>query len=375
MDKKIKKENAVLKALKKVFGGYPSLIFYAGLCIFIAVAIIFVGRAMDKLDIVLDEYENSLPKYTVQSIFDEYFADPDFESLMALADCHAEGFNTDEDLAELFYNSTEGKKITWVYVAGSDKTKINVKADGVKFAQYSIKACDETTENGFATYELDSIRLYYKTPYSVKIKVPFNYTVSLNGVMLTDEYKTQSGITSDLRDTIPEGTYKFSYDEYTVKNLLCPYVPVAYNSKNEAVSLEYDEESETYTADFLYDDGLKSEFESWVIEAVEVYAARIQNAASMSQIRDYFEVGTETYERIKENPGSFVWDYDSYEFEDQSADDFYAYDESTFSCVVKLTQVMHWTNKEDYRENINVTIYLRCDDDGEYMIYDLITNL
>ncbi len=375
MTNKNKLPNKIIVALQRVFGSAPSLIFYAGLCVFIAVAIFFVGRAMDKIENVLGEYENSLPKYAVEEIFDEYFATPDFDQLMLLADCKAEGFNTNDDLKRYFEERVNGKKITWVYVAGSDKTKINVKADGEKFAQYSIKVSPQVTENGFATYELDTVRLYYKAPYSVKIKIPFNYSVSVNGVMLGEEYKTATGITSDLRDTIPEGTYKFSYDEYTVEDMLFEHKPVAYNSKNEKTELVYDEESKMFCADFAYDEALKNEYSDFVIDGVEVYASRIQNAATMSQVRKYFEIGTETYERIKDNPGSFVWDYDSCEFENQSATDFYAYDENTFSCIVKVTQVMHWTNKEDYRENVNVTIYLRKGDDGEFMIYDLITNL
>lgn len=70
-----------------------------------------------------------------------------------------------------------------------------------------------------------------------------------------------------------------------------------------------------------------------------------------------------------------MWDYDSYHFEDQLTENYYAYDENTFSCTVQMTQVMCKRGSKDYRENINVTLYLRRGDSGEYMIYDLTTNL
>ena len=65
----------------------------------------------------------------------------------------------------------------------------------------------------------------------------------------------------------------------------------------------------------------------------------------------------------------------TYHFENESTGNYYAYDDNTFSCTAQLTQVMCKKGSKDYRENINVTLYLRRDGDGGYMIYDLQTNL
>ena len=157
--------------------------------------------------------------------------------------------------------------------------------------------------------------------------------------------------------------------------MLAPDVTV-YDSKNCEVSVQYDEENDIYTTDFAYDDKLKSQYEKFVLEAVENYAGRIQNSGvTMNTIKLYFEYGTETYERIRKNPGSFVWDYDSHHFEDEWTGEYYAYDDNIFACKVKMTQVMCKSGQKDYRESINVTLYLRCGEDGKYMIYDLQTNL
>lgn len=361
-------------AIRRIFGGPWSIIFYALLCVLAFAVIIMVGKVKPKLEAYLRDYESNLPKYTVQSVFEQYFTSPDFDNLIALAGCKAEGFNTDEDLKQHFVSRTEGKKISYVYVAGSDKMRVNVKADGDKFASFAIKKMEQKSEHGFDMYELDVIKLFYTTEYDVKIRIPFNYTVNLNGKALGEEYMTQTGITEDLRDKIPEGTYKFSYNEYAVNDMISPWVPVAYDSNGDEKTLFYDEENKIYTADFEYDDKLKSECTDLVIKGVEVYAARIQNATTMDEVKKYFEVGTDTYERIRKNPVDFVWNYDSYEFENESADNFYAYDENTFSCVVKMTQVMYRYSTV-YRENINMTVYLRRNSNGKFMIYDLVTNL
>ncbi len=363
-------------AVKKIFGNRTSIIFYAGLGILIFAALIAIGKLNSYIEKYLTDFEMTRPKYAVENIFNEYFKNPDFGVLIDKAGCEVGEFESREDLKRYFEGSTSGKEITHVYVAGTDKTKVNVKADGVKFASFTIKKASQTSEYGFDIYELGEIDLHYTRSASVKIRIPFNYSVAVNGKLLGEEYRTKTGITDDTRETIPEGTYKFSYDEYEVKGLVITPVVDVYDRKNNRVTPVYDEEKGIYNVYFEYDTSLQSKHESFVLKAVENCAARIQNAGvTMDTIKTYFEYGTETYNRIKNNPGNFVWDYDSYHFENEETGNFYAYDENTFSCSVKMTQVMRKSGAKDYREDINVTLYLRCGDDGKYMIYDLATNL
>ena len=371
----VNNENKKKTAVKKVFGNRTSLIFYIGLGAIVLCALIAIGMIPGYLEKVLTDFEMTRPKYTVENIFKEYFEDPDFNVLIDKTECQLGAFDTKARLCRYFEDLTKDKEITHVYVAGTDKKKVNVKADNKKFASFTIKT-REKSEYGFDVYELDEIKLYYSADHSVKLRVPFNYSVAVNGILLTDDYKTKTGITDDKRENIPEGTYKFSYDEYEVKDLIIPPDITLYDSKNNVISPEYDAEKNIYTSDFRYDPVLKDTYEAFVLEAVENYAARIQNAGvTMNTIKKYFEYGTETYNRIKNNPGNFVWDYDSYHFENESTGNYYAYDDNTFSCTAQLTQVMCKKGSKDYRENINVTLYLRRDGDGGYMIYDLQTNL
>ncbi len=363
-------------AVKKIFGSRTSFIFYAGLAVLIFAALIAIGRVNSYLEKYLTDFEMTRPKYTVESIFNEYFKHPDFDVLMDKTGCEAGDFEDKAALKQYFENLTNGKSITHVYVAGTDKTKVNVKADGVKFASFTIQKASEKSEFGFDVYELGEMKLHYTLSSFVKIRIPFNYSVAVNGKLLGEEYRTKTGITDDKRETLPEGTYRLSYDEYEVRGLAAAPTVTVYDKKNNPVIPEYDEENEIYKVYFEYDTELQNAYEAFVLKAVENYAARIQNAGvSMSTIKKYFEYGTETYNRIKNNPGSFVWDYDSYHFENEETGDFYAYDENTFSCSVKMTQVMRKSGAKDYREDINVTLYLRCGEDGDYMIYDLATNL
>ncbi len=362
-------------AVKKIFGGYPSLIFYIGLAVIVLAVLIGVGVFNSKLEKYLADYESSLPKYTVENIFNEYFKNPDFDELMKKSPRDVNEFNTYEDYKEYFESLTKDKEITYVYVAGTDKTKINVKADDVKFASFTIKKSDSKNENGFELYELDTVTLYSKTQYDVKFRIPFNCKAEVNGIILDEKYKTETGITDDKRESLPEGVYKFSFDEYEVEDLLISPEVSVYNRYGEKVTPSYDEKEKIYTLDFEYDEKLEEKYSTLAITATENYAARMQNAVSMSAVKKYFESGTELYDAIKKNPSSFVWDYESYHFENEKAENFYAYDDKTFSCHVTMTQVMCKKGWQDYRENISITLYFRADEDGDYLVYDLVTNL
>ncbi len=106
---------------------------------------------------------------------------------------------------------------------------------------------------------------------------------------------------------------------------------------------------------------------------MKLYACRMQNDASFSQCKGYFEPDTALYEQIRQNPGSFVWDHNGYTFEDEWTGEYYMYSEGLFSCRVKFNHILHMNGKEDHPDLVDLVIYLRTDADGEYKIFAMET--
>lgn len=377
---KIKDEKTVVKAIgkrkkrrKKKRMSFGTVIYYAVLAVIAAVVIIAMQFINEDVTKYLEAYENSLPKYEVERIFNEYFVNPDFDALLEMTEYKLGEYDKKEDIVNLLKKKTEGKQITYVYVAGTDKTKINVKADQKKFANFTIVKDEYPDDFGIYSYSLGKIELFYAPEYSVNALIPFNYSLLLNGCEIGEDYITEKDITDDERLNIPEGTYKLTYTRYSIKELMAePTVTVKDRYGNEA-ELKYDEEKNEYTVDIDYSETLKAEYEKYVLEGMKLYAARMQNDAEFSQCKKYFEEGTDLYKQIRANPGSFVWEHDGYRFEDEYTGEYYAYDESTFRCHVKFNHILVKKYLEDHPDLVDMNVYFRKGDDGVYRIYAMET--
>jgi len=75
------------------------------------------------------------------------------------------------------------------------------------------------------------------------------------------------------------------------------------------------------------------------------------------------------YVNLRTSETYFVIDHSSYAFEDVKTSEFYAYDENTFSCRVSFTHVLKRYGSKDYRDYIDMTLYLHRIGDT-YRIYD-----
>ena len=69
---------------------WTSLLFYIALCMIIAAGLIAILALQKPVKEWLADFENTYetykPKNQIQRIFDEYFAEPDVEELIALAE-------------------------------------------------------------------------------------------------------------------------------------------------------------------------------------------------------------------------------------------------------------------------------------------------
>lgn len=349
-------------------------LFYLGLLAFtITMMVLIVSFVTSQVNDWLYDYEYSQAKYKIEEIFDEYFSHPDIKQLSEYAGLPE--YNEPEDAAvaldymQAFIN---GKKITYSYVAGSNQTVMNVKADGEKFARFSIRKSEDKSPYGYDLYELDKIELYYQTPqYSGSIQVPFYCTVYANGLLLSGEYITDR-IDTDDRISIPEGAYEFYALKYEISGLYSAPVLTVFDASGKELTPKQNDDG-SYIVEFSYNDALKAEYSDYVIKAMQAYAAYMQDDEKFRNIRDYFDKTTELYNNIYDNPGSFVWPHDGYRFENAAASEFYAYGDDCFSCRVVFDHVLEKKGSEDYYDHLDMTLYLHKTD-GDFVIYFMLSN-
>ena len=285
---------------------WTTMFFYITLILVIAAAIIGTIKLQEPVKDWLYDYERSLPKYKVEELFEEYFKEPDAEKLIEMCE-NKPVYNepdTFDNAVERFALKFKDKEITYGYAAGSNGRKILVKADGVKFASFTIKEKEEQSKYGRTLYELDRVDLVYDTPTeSGKIKLPERFTAYVNGMELGEEYLKEENIKEDQRDAVPDGAYFFTYKRYAISGLYNTPTFTATDDKGNEIELSYDEERGEYYCKYEYSDELKDRFGEYVTEALHSYAAYMQNDLRFKYIKEYFDPDSELYTNIYENPG------------------------------------------------------------------------
>lgn len=354
---------------------WTSVLFYITLAVIIAAGIIAVLALQKPVREWLADYEAAQPKYEVQRIFERYFESPDAAELIAVSgDKPAfKAPDTFDDAVKRYAESIEGKKMTFGYVAGSDRKKVNVKADGKRVARFSIKEKEEKSKYGRTLYELDGIDLFFEEPNEyVSVALPQTFTAYAGGMELTDEYLISSDVKDDPRDFVPEGAFFFTYKAYMVTGLYnMPEITVKDRDGND-VPLQYDEEQRLYSCRYEYSEELKQQYSDYVLEAMKHYAIYIQDDARFKTVAGYLDPDTDLYRNIYENPGSFVWEHDGYFFENEQTSDFFDYG-GVISCNVKFDHHLTKKGRDDYVDKCDYTLYLHLKD-GEYKIYYMLTH-
>ena len=359
---------------------WTTVLFYVALCVIIAVGMITVISLQKPVEKFLRNFEQSYetykPKNQIQRIFDEYFAEPDIEELIALSGCTPE-YNapeTYEDAVEKYAAKLRGKTMSYGYLAGMDQKVLNVKADGAVVACFSVKEV-ETKEYNVLTfkfsqpvYELDKIELFIEKPVqTANVLLPERYKAYANGMLLNDDYTTSSGIKDDNRESVPDGAYLFTYKVCTVTGLYDKPEITVKDEDGKDVLLSYDEEKNLYSYKYGYSEELKERYSDFVIEAMTHYAVYMQADKPFSYAKPYFDPDSQLYVDIYKNPDSFVWEHDGYRVENQKADEFFDYG-GVISCRVTFDHILNKNGKEDYVDKNDHTVYMHKVD-GEYKIF------
>jgi hypothetical protein len=112
----------------------------------------------------LSEYESAQPMYLAQSVFDEYFASPDFNALLDEAGYVLSYAETRSDAADYFKSAAENGEISFTQVTSAFEARTDalvyiVRAGSVNIAKFTLIPTGETTKHGSVLYELGELML------------------------------------------------------------------------------------------------------------------------------------------------------------------------------------------------------------------------
>lgn len=345
-------------------------LFYTIYFSVILLVIIAVAVAAVYLINILGEYEQAQPKYVAEDIYKRYFENGiDYSALLDIAGYDLSEFETKDDLVRYLGEQNRGELSYYRVTSGVDASlcKYIVKMGSVKICTFTLEA-DASDDSRFDSYSLASLELYYNPVQSVSVTIPTGTTLYLNGRAADDRYIAESGIKTDTCNYMPEGVEGITLKRYEIDGLF--YQPtVEVKAQSGAVCEVTESDSGVYTAAIPYDSELEAQWRDKVIEIVKAYSVYMQGDAYFGSISGYFEYGSDLYEMIRTVENMFVVSHYSWSFENESASEFYKYDDNTFSCRVSVTHLLHRWGAEDYKDFIDMTLYFRKTD-GNYYIYN-----
>ena len=324
-------------------------------------------------------YENAQPKHLAKETFDSVFANFDAEKYMDM--CENSGssqFETRENVVAYLKEATDGKTLEYMRVSSADKStyKYIVKAGDAKIASFLLTE-DTSSKSKFKDYKAGDFEVYTGSKSAVTVTAPKGYKVFVNGVEAGESCITEKDIKTPSCDHMPDGVTGTLCEKYKVTGLIATPEVTATDAGGAAAEVK-SEKTGVYTVELNSDEALKSEYNDYVLEAIKKYAVYMQYDSSVAvmgfgQIKGYFDPSSELYEDIRTVENMFVIEYTSYEFANEETSEYVRYDDNTFSCRVSFTHILHRRGSSDYKDFLDLTIYLR-NVNGKYLIYDMSQN-
>ena len=173
----------------------------------------------------LTDYEASQPTTKCAEIFQETFADPNWEALYDMAGLQDTAYEGSEAFASFMETKASGKELTYVETSAglSGGHKYLLKLEGETIGYFTLE--DHAPKGAdVADWKLGTVSLNTSYDQSVTIQTMEGITVYINGVALTDDNTIRIG-TTRVEDYLPEGVYgPRIYTQYLEGLMVAPLV-------------------------------------------------------------------------------------------------------------------------------------------------------
>lgn len=351
------------------------------ICVAAALAVILIACAVVRG--LLAEYEDAQPKYVAAEAFETYFAPINYDRLLTEARYDA-GFASDEAVREYLEGEIGEAELTWSVGSAGDQADVKyiVKAGRKQIGSIGLTAAPETTKHGFQSYVLSYVELDLR-PEAIPggvltFTAPADYIVTLDGVALTAEQRTDSYLDPNALKHYPKGVSGIEYAVYTLPDLkTLPQEISVTNPFGGKSEVTFDRENSAYFAGPAYSQELADEHSKFVINAVEGYAAYMNRApgSSLAKIQQYFDRTSDLYKAMQLAGLDLYINRAPYrnEFTDLEIGEFYAHSEDIFSCHISFTQVLLRTNQKDL-DAIDMYVFVHRTSRG-WLIYEWYNNI
>ncbi len=319
------------------------LILWLGI---LAIAIAFaLGYFYDFLDSYETAYQSSLPYHTMDSIMQSFY-DMDMDTIYKMqTDLPViTEFETEETVKLYMTELLEDKSLSYEKTAyyNEDFPEYQILADGYVVATVSLrKSQTDHLEYDFPVWYVSSFTFYTQPLEGFHIEVPENFTVYVNGIMLSDD-NYYIGRTSPEENMFIE-PYQTLPDikTYQGDGLYVTPTVTAVNSYGTEYIVLPEETTGNYIIPYPTDCPDADAMKSYATEVVTTYANFISGDTPDNALDPYFPEDSTLLPLIKANTSrQYYTSHRTPEIQNIEIKEFIAYSEDVYYCEVYLEQSM-----------------------------------
>lgn len=309
----------------------------------LAVIIVFMWWL---LYVFIGDYEESRPSNTIEEVVKQ-LDNGSVMSVLEKASVETNEFESDtEKLSSYLEDAISGKHLRYVKKSGeySENTPVYlVYADESPVAKVTLVPNGENSFK-FTMWKLGKIYvgsdLNNKKTDCISITVPKNSVVTINGIIVDDKYITDDNIEFTPCKNVGDYVDKPLKTTYKVSGLMMePAVEVSYNG----MSLDVADEKGEYIAQYPGDDSLLAEMGKNIKELDHAYGRYIINKGKLSAVTSKMIGNAKEY--MSDIPAVWAFLYGkeyTYEFQNETIDNFTRYSDDCFSCDVYYDLYVRW---------------------------------
>ena len=322
----------------------------------------------------IKDYEEGMPSGAMDKIVNQFTPDG-IGKLLSDNSVKVNEFETNDTITSYFTDKLNDGTVSYKKKAGeySEKTPVYVVYAGdTPIAKVELKSAGKNAHK-FNKWTLGTVSFgdFTKNLAEVKITAPTGADVYINGVQVTDTYKTESEVKFAPCLHVSDYVTVPTNDVYDVGQLIAqPDITAKLNGKD--LTVDYDKKT-GYTIYYPSDDELYKSMESRIYTIAEQYGAYIINRGSLSKLSSYM-VGTAA-EYVSDIPAiwAYLWGKSyTYQFNNESITNFRKYSDKCFSCDVYYDLYVDYkTGNTTYKTSLTYTFVKQ---NGTWMLADFLIN-
>lgn len=349
-----------------------TLVFWTCVLSFVLLAAIAIciGLGFLKDWLINFEYESTLPETKSQAVYDQLFADPQWETVYALSNTADTKFENSKAYATYMKNIVGDEELRLVKVSAglSQNHKYEIRMGAKKLAAFTL--LDSKTPDGKKDLVLGDVEIVYERKESCTVLTVPGATVKINGVALDSSYVIKT-VKSNAPDYLPAGNRGYETVLYRVEDLMiAPEVTVT-DASGAAIAMDYDKATKAYSH-FIGSEEITDVEQGRLIDTTKIYCEYMIGKVGKTKLQQYFDASSQVYKTIT---GLDTWmqSYKSYRFGEATVTEYYRYSDTLYSARVKMTLYVTRKDAEQTEKEYPVySTFIMENQDGVWKAIDML---